>query len=151
MNQDEAHGMMKWRERQRFRMADPGPGAKLDGFKGMTAGPPQSPGFGDGFAPAAESSSRPRRVRIAMDDDEQALPPLPEDFVAPGRWGMVVAGAWREPAKIHDYEARAGRGHGPEEVGARPARARLRVALDGRQPECSVRLQEGASGGEAPS
>ena len=42
-----------------------------------------------------------------MDGAQVLLLLLPKDFVVAGRWGMVVAGAWREPAKIHDFEARA--------------------------------------------
>ena len=35
-----------------------------------------------------------------------APPSLPEDFVDTARWGLVVAGAWKEANKVHEYEAR---------------------------------------------
>ena len=49
----------------------------------------------------------PRKLRkVQLRETEEPLPELPESFVLPDRWCLVLAGAWRDPGVIHEFEAR---------------------------------------------
>lgn len=98
--------LTRHRERNRFRVREKVVDRETEGFRGELAGPEATKDWFD-----CQLALEPRRGRGSVRVKEYALtgeapPPLPESFVASGRWSLVVACAWRSAAKIHEYEAR---------------------------------------------
>ena len=64
--------------------------------------------FWDGVLPRPAGARRaPRRATTL--EETSAIPSLPDEFVAEGRWQPCIVGAWRDGGKIHALEARTTR------------------------------------------
>ena len=106
IGESELFELVSHRERNRFRTAEEYADRGHDGFRGTLAGPSAQENWWDGVL----HLPRHRSCAPAQDTEERendvAPPPLPDSFVNPSRWELVVAGAWRHKGKIHEYEAR---------------------------------------------
>lgn len=96
--------LTRHRERNRFRVWEKVVDRDTRGFRGELAGPETAWDWFDG-----QLALVPRRGPGSSGVKEQALtgqapPSLPESFVTGERWSLVVAGAWKSAAKIHEYE-----------------------------------------------
>lgn len=99
--------LVQCRERSRLAAKEKFVDREHDGFHGTMAGPAQEPDFFEGIIAWARPHGRPRRRDFEEVDTGKTIPPLPDAFVDKRRWRLIVAGAWRDSALIHEYEARA--------------------------------------------
>ena len=109
-NEREVREMTRWRERVRFVSRPVEENAEGD-FKGTLAGPRTEPGVADFFElkeGEARSAARARPTSRPREEIETGIKPddLPEAFLNPERWHLVIAGAWRDPGRTHELEAR---------------------------------------------
>ena len=105
---EEVHDLCRFRERARFSRREKFVEREHDGFRGSLAVGDAGEGWWDGLLERAKPRGPvPERCRVEVDSGWRP-PPLPDDFVDPKRWELVVAGAWRDASRIHDYEARCG-------------------------------------------
>ena len=134
MDEKEVREIARWRERVRFTTRPVEAIAKGD-FKGTLAGPRTVQGVADYFeleigdarsAARALSAPRPREeIETGIKPDD-----LPESFLDPRRWELVVAGAWRDPGRTHELEARTSSGYdAPLEILNSTARCSCRPAI----------------------
>ncbi|CAK0812001.1 unnamed protein product, partial [Prorocentrum cordatum] len=104
----EVRNLCRFRERARFSRREKFVEREHDGFKGSMAIGDAGEGWWDGLLERSRARGPvPERCRVEVDSGWRP-PPLPDDFVDPGRWELVVAGAWRDASRVHDCEARCG-------------------------------------------
>lgn len=99
--------LTRYRERSRFATREKFVDREHDGYRGTMAGPGVEPDFVEGIIALPRGRRRPRARDFEEVDLGHVIPPLPDDFVDERRWRLIVAGAWRDAALIHEYEARA--------------------------------------------
>ncbi|CAK0843092.1 unnamed protein product [Prorocentrum cordatum] len=105
---DEVHDLSRFRGRARFSRREKFVEREHDGFRGSLAIGDAGGVWWDGLLERARPRGPvPERSRVEVDSGWRP-PPLPDDFVDPKRWGLVVAGAWRDASRIRDNEARCG-------------------------------------------
>ena len=94
------------RDRNRFRVKEKFVERPHDGFQGTLASAASEADFWDSVLYVPRHRNRPGWRLTKVTEDGVAPPPHPDDFVDATRLGLVVAGAWKEANKMHEYEAR---------------------------------------------